>query len=276
MSKLQVQWRDFESSFTTACKALRNENEFFDITLACEDDQVQAHKFILSAGSLFFKKIIKNNPHSHPLVYLKGVTLQNMKLILDFLYLGVIYIDQDMLKSFLETGSELGIIGLVDNVPDLESSVSNFSDSVEPAVNENGHSNNQEEYAELEQTLIREEDVKVEDTSINNSLEHSLKSSQRNQSNLYSSVVDVDIEEQIIGLISQEDKNKWKCVECQKYSKTKANLRKHVEIHIEGLQFVCKFCEKVFKTRNSLSLHLYTSKQCKEQNSQRKISLSQE
>ena len=75
--------------------------------------------------------------------------------------------------------------------------------------------------------------------------------------------VDAQIESFLVKVGDSEGRNVWQCIDCNKYSKTKANLKKHVEIHIEGLFFSCKYCDKVCKTRNSLNLHVYTSKHCK-------------
>ena len=42
---------------------LRNGRDFTDITLACEDQSIKAHKVALSACSPFFKKLLKADPH---------------------------------------------------------------------------------------------------------------------------------------------------------------------------------------------------------------------
>ena len=71
--KYCLRWNDFETNVSHAFNELRQEKELLDVTLACEEDQVMAHKVILSACSSFFRSILKRNPHQHPLLYLKGV-----------------------------------------------------------------------------------------------------------------------------------------------------------------------------------------------------------
>ena len=115
MDQYQLQWNHFEDNLATSFKALRDDCELFDVTLACDDDQVEAHKMILSASSSFFKRIIKRNPHSHPLLYLKGVKVEILKSMLDFMYLGKTNVAQDEVDRFLILGEELGIKGLVRN-----------------------------------------------------------------------------------------------------------------------------------------------------------------
>ena len=38
---------------------IRDDKDFFDVTLACDDDQIQAHKVILSACSPFFRQVYR-------------------------------------------------------------------------------------------------------------------------------------------------------------------------------------------------------------------------
>ena len=71
--KLCLQWNDFKQNVNSAFGNLRNDTEFTDMTLACEDgQQMVAHKVILAASSPFFEKILQKNKHPHPLIDLKG------------------------------------------------------------------------------------------------------------------------------------------------------------------------------------------------------------
>lgn len=86
--KFCLKWNDFESNISVAFRDLRDEKDFFDVTLACEDEQLPAHKVILSACSPFFKGILRKNQHPHPLLYLKGIKLKEMQSVLNFMYHG--------------------------------------------------------------------------------------------------------------------------------------------------------------------------------------------
>ena len=71
--KLCLQWNEFKENITSALGSLREDKDFADVTLACEDgQQIVAHKVILVASSPLFKKILTANKHSHPLIYLRG------------------------------------------------------------------------------------------------------------------------------------------------------------------------------------------------------------
>jgi len=107
-----LRWNDFESNISHAFQTIREEKDFFDVTLACEDDQVQAHKVILSACSPFFKKVLRKNPHQHPLLFLKGVKYSEIVSILNFMYHGEVNVTQDNLNGFLAVAEDLKVKGL--------------------------------------------------------------------------------------------------------------------------------------------------------------------
>ena len=50
-----LKWNDFGSNISVAFRELRKDKDFFDVTLACDDDQIQDHKVILSACSPFIQ-----------------------------------------------------------------------------------------------------------------------------------------------------------------------------------------------------------------------------
>jgi len=110
--KFCLRWNDFASNIGVAFRELREDQEFFDVTLACDEDQIQAHKVILSACSPFFRRILQRNPHPHPVLYLKGVKLSNLLSILDFMYHGEVNLAQADLNLFLEVAEELKVKGL--------------------------------------------------------------------------------------------------------------------------------------------------------------------
>ena len=44
--KFCLSWTDFESNISVAFRELREEKDFFDVTLVCNEDQIQAHKVL--------------------------------------------------------------------------------------------------------------------------------------------------------------------------------------------------------------------------------------
>jgi len=110
-----LRWNDFQSNVSDAFKELREEKDFFDVTIVCEDSQVEAHKVILSACSPFFRNILRRNPHQHPLLYIKGVKFKEILSVLNFMYQGEVNVAQEELNSFLAVAEELKVKGLTQN-----------------------------------------------------------------------------------------------------------------------------------------------------------------
>ena len=110
--KFCLRWNDFESNISCAFRELREDKDFFDVTLACDEEQLQAHKVILSACSPLFRTVLRKNPHSHPLLYLKGIKHSDLLSVLNFMYHGEVNMAQADLNSFLSAAGELQVKGL--------------------------------------------------------------------------------------------------------------------------------------------------------------------
>jgi len=131
--KFCLRWNDFETNISVAFRELREEKDFFDVTLACDDSQVQAHKVILSACSPFFRQVLRKNPHQHPLLYLKGVKYKELLSVLNFMYMGEVNVAQEELNSFLAVAEDLRVKGLTQNNSSDSSSKETKSDPPRPA-----------------------------------------------------------------------------------------------------------------------------------------------
>jgi len=116
--KFCLRWNDFESNISGAFRELREDKDFFDVTLACDDDQMQAHKVILSACSPFFRTVLRRNKHEHPLLYLKGVKYTDLVSVLNFMYHGEVNVAQEELNSFLAVAEDLKVKGLTQSSAD--------------------------------------------------------------------------------------------------------------------------------------------------------------
>jgi len=130
--KFCLRWNDFETNISVAFRELREEKDFFDVTLACDDSQIQAHKVILSACSPFFRNVLRRNPHQHPLLYLKGVKYKELLSVLNFMYMGEVNVAQEELNSFLAVAEDLRVKGLTQNNSSSESSANNKPKQEQP------------------------------------------------------------------------------------------------------------------------------------------------
>ena len=113
--KLCLRWNDFQEDFSKKIGHFKDDPDFADVTLVCEDgSQVDAHRVILAASSPFFQKLLKRNQHTHPLIYMRKVKSEDLLALIDFLYLGEATVVQENLDSFLLLGAELQLEGLMD------------------------------------------------------------------------------------------------------------------------------------------------------------------
>ena len=112
--KLCLQWNDFKSNVNTVFANLREDSDFSDVALVCEDGkQINAHKVILATSSPFFQRLLKRNKHAHPLIYMRGIKTEDLRAIVDFLYCGEANVFQENLDSFLAITGELELKGLM-------------------------------------------------------------------------------------------------------------------------------------------------------------------
>ena len=212
---------DFYTNIKVYFEGLRVDQRLSDVTLATNDgQQLQAHKMIISAGSNFFNYIFLKNNQTNMLIYLKGLSKTPLEHVIDFLYKGEVYIAQEQLEEFLETGKELQIKGLLEwqSVPEnnLEKELSFHSAK---------DISDMDEY-----TADKIEDVDCAKKEMD---------------------IQVQVEEMV-----EKKKGDLKCKVCGKTGKHKGNLQKHVETHIDGMSHACNFCSRIFLNRPSLKKHI--------------------
>merc|ERR1719509_439845 len=112
--KLSLKWNEFHENAISTFGTLREDKEFADVTLVCEDgQQVEAQKVILASSSPFFLNLLRRNKHPHPLIYMRGLKSKDLMAMVDFLYYGETNIYQENLDSFLAVADELQLKGLM-------------------------------------------------------------------------------------------------------------------------------------------------------------------
>ena len=112
--KFNLTWRDFENCTSNSFRGFMSRQEFVDVTLMCDDNnQIRAHKVLLSACSEFFKNILVKTSHQqHTVVYIDNVTHQELQNIISFMYFGETTITQEEFTNFMRAAQKLQIKGL--------------------------------------------------------------------------------------------------------------------------------------------------------------------
>ena len=238
--KLCLKWNDFQDQAQATFKELRNDNDFTDVTLACEDQSIKAHKVILSACSPFFKKLLKTYSHPQPLIYMKGLKSNSLTAIIDFLYLGEANIFQEELECFLSLAEELQIKGL-ESRPE------------ETVFDPMSSFNRSEDVAKSNQQTAQE--TKIWNGKFDfdaNALKGTVMP--YHQKLKQNSIISPDTMARIQTMIEKRAEG-YNCTKCDYTTTVLGHMKEHVEKHIEGLQYPCNLCHKTFKTSNSFRQH---------------------
>ena len=242
--KFCLKWNDFQTNVSNSFRKLRTSDNFYDVTLVSDDQQqVSAHKVVLSSSSEYFRNVLTSNTHAHPLLCLNGVNKGDLENILDFIYNGETQIYQDQLDQFLEIAQRFQVEGLLQgekekNEPEPEQEQfdskhfpeNNFMDTF-PV--ETGR--------DIVKTQKDQKLIVVESTNFEN-LE--------------------ELDQKINNMFERIDGGgkTRRCIPCGKITRDTCNAREHAETHIDGLNFPCQYCEKTFRLRQSLRTHKCISK----------------
>ena len=250
--KLCLQWNDFKENIIFSFKALRDDKEFTDVSLACEDGkQIEMHKTVLASSSPFFMELLKRHKHSHPLIYMRGIKSNILASIMDFLYHGEGNVVQDDLDSFFTLAEEFKLRGLTGN-----------SQSDEEQQKE-VHKNNQYSL----KRKFRQQPFHQNEPAIPNPNHEVKYSDEKNDktsalANTRTSVELHDLDDQIRSMITKSDISEGSgkgplatCNVCGKEGSYR-HMPSHVEAnHITGVSHSCDICGKISRSRNGLSQH---------------------
>ena len=136
--KLCLQWNDFKDNIISSFGSLRDDRDFSDVTLACEDGkQIEAHRIVLAGSSPIFEKMLSSFKNRHPLIFMRGVKSEVLNAVVDFLYRGEANVFQENLDSFLAMAEELKLKGLTGgkaNAEELTPERSNAERKSSPVV----------------------------------------------------------------------------------------------------------------------------------------------
>ena len=83
--KYSLLWEDFQQNASRSFAELREDKNFCDVTLVCNDNQqVVAHRAVLVSCSSILFSVLRSNSHPHPMIFLWGVQFEQLKAVLDF------------------------------------------------------------------------------------------------------------------------------------------------------------------------------------------------
>ena len=246
--KFCLKWNDFQQNLNQTFSCLRNETEFSDVTLFCDDQrQLNAHKVVLSSCSEYFKSILKSNKNSHPILCMIDLNYDDLSNILDYIYHGEVQLYQDQLDRFLNIAQKLKVDGLLSN---------KLSD-------DSTHEENMEENtAIVMQTKETKEFVNKNQTPrLNENQTPIVNKNQNHKIAAFSMPHDIsneDLDKKIMEYVGNTENGQLMCTFCGKVQDGKKHLgvfKLHIETHLSGISYTCEICQKHFRSRNSLRVH---------------------
>merc|ERR1712129_37320 len=252
--KLCLKWNDFQANISSVFGTLRDDSDFADVTLVCEDgQQVEAHKVILASSSPFFLKLLKRNKHPHPMIFMRGLQSEDLVAIVDFIYFGEANVYQENLDSLLAVAEELQLKGLMGSGAEEKVKKINTPTTAKippnpgqqqpiikkeyPTPDKSSSEAKEESSPPLEGTVaVTDYTVATElqdlDAKINSMMEVSKNKNDGNTAGL-----------------------KRICNVCGKEGE-QSNISRHVEAtHITGVSHTCKICVTTKKTRHAIRRH---------------------
>ncbi|KAK2715622.1 hypothetical protein QYM36_010257 [Artemia franciscana] len=109
-----LKWNSFMDVFQGTFTKLLTQEQFVDVSLACDGDTIKCHKVVLSACSNYFQSLLLENQHPHPLIILRDVPAKDMQALIRFMYTGEVTVVQSQLNSLIRVADLLKIKGLAD------------------------------------------------------------------------------------------------------------------------------------------------------------------
>ena len=118
-----LKWKFHKNSVNSAIRGEAQHNKFTDVTLVSDEMiEFKVHKSVLGASSSVMKKILLENPHEHPFIYLNGVKEQTVHNFLQLVYFGEatlsFHLYEDNIENFLKTVEEFKLTEI--NLPSMK------------------------------------------------------------------------------------------------------------------------------------------------------------
>lgn len=107
-----VSWNSHQSNMHNAFPKLLSSEQFVDVTLACDGGSIKCHKVVLSACSDYLERLLLDIPCTHPIIFLRDMRMWELQALVEFMYRGEVYVEQQQLAKLMQAAEALQVRGL--------------------------------------------------------------------------------------------------------------------------------------------------------------------
>ncbi|XP_012233637.1 broad-complex core protein isoforms 1/2/3/4/5 [Linepithema humile] len=107
-----VSWNSHQSNMHSAFPKLLSSEQFVDVTLACDGGSIKCHKVVLSACSDYLERLLLEIPCTHPVIFLRDMKMWELQALVEFMYRGEVYVEQQQLATLMQAAEVLQVRGL--------------------------------------------------------------------------------------------------------------------------------------------------------------------
>ena len=253
-NKCFVSKDDFETSAANTLRMLWNYQDFKYVTLVTVDNQqIRAHKVIISSFSPFFRNILRNPHDNH--IYLKDIRLKELEMVIKFMYQGQCIVEQYQLENFLAAAKYLEVIQFIGEVNIT------FEDVIDDKTHQSEVASS---YTDLDYFKLNMSPQRQGDTTLlsddynavlntNRDIDH-LKQSKPKEMR-YDCIQGERTFTQQDNLSVQRLYKGVRCDQCGKQFSKHSNMIKHRKSKHERVIYNCNQCENKYASNKSLTIH---------------------
>ena len=215
-------WRTYTDHLKELLHQMRTDNTFADVTLVSDDGrQVRAHKVVLGACSPTMRNLLTKKDTN--IIDLKGIALEEIDSILQFIYLGETTFHEERMKDFLYVAQKLRIKELFTEVDNDIQIDMNTESETQSTIN-------------IEYQYEGMEGVKY----VYNQCDYQAT----RQSSLARNIQ------------SKHEGAKYPCKHCDYQATTQSSLTKHIQFKHQGVKYPCSQCDYQASYQGNLTKHI--------------------
>ena len=236
----KLTWHEFFPNMKDLVKELLQTETFSDVTLVSDDNfEFKVHRFILSACSSVFESLFDIEIQTN-FIYLTGFHHKEVENLLNFIYCGEVWMNEEKVDDFLNAATYLKVKGITNQTLSME-----------------------KERVEVDEEEVSVNDEKKIDTSYKiNDLDKNEKATSQKMTLINSEYTCNLCEKKLgsrVGMLlhfeSRHSDVKHPCHQCSYEAPTKNSLRIHVMSVHNLVKYTCTECKYQFTTSRSLQIH---------------------